>query len=258
MRGFRIELGEIEAAAAGAAEVREAMVLASGRTWAVRLVVLRVARRRGRSSDADDLEAGLGGMLPEYMVPAARVVMARALPLNAERKGGSQRRCRSPSARQRQAYEAPRGETEEALAAVWAQVLGVERVGREDNFFELGGHSLLAIQLLERIRRQGWAIEVRTLFRSRAGADFARATEQSEASERREVDRSGQRYPGGLRSTIAPDMLPLVELEPAQLRRIEAHVPGGAANIQDIYPLAPLQEGILFHHLMQAEGDVYV
>ncbi|WP_445234440.1 phosphopantetheine-binding protein, partial [Duganella rhizosphaerae] len=61
-------------------------------------------------------------------------------------------------------YEAPQGETEETLAAIWAELLKLERVGRHDNFFELGGHSLLAVALIERMRRAGVQTDVRALF----------------------------------------------------------------------------------------------
>jgi aryl carrier-like protein len=77
-------------------------------------------------------------------------------------------------------YEAPVGEVEERLAGIWAEVLKVERVGRQDNFFELGGHSLLAITLIERMRRVGLNTDVRALFATPTFAEFAAATEDVE------------------------------------------------------------------------------
>jgi aryl carrier-like protein len=75
----------------------------------------------------------------------------------------------------RRSYEAPLGEVEEALAEIWAEVLGVERVGRWDNFFELGGHSLLIVKLIERMRRRDLHVEVGTLFTKPIIADLAEA-----------------------------------------------------------------------------------
>ncbi|MBL3945345.1 hypothetical protein FH719_24165, partial [Bacteroides thetaiotaomicron] len=60
-------------------------------------------------------------------------------------------------------YEAPQGETERTLAALWSDLLGVERVGRHDNFFALGGHSLIAVQLIERLRQIGLTLAIRDL-----------------------------------------------------------------------------------------------
>ncbi|WP_445234403.1 phosphopantetheine-binding protein, partial [Duganella rhizosphaerae] len=70
-------------------------------------------------------------------------------------------------------YEAPQGETEETLAAIWAEVLKLERVGRHDNFFQLGGHSLLAVTLLAHMRRAGLPADVRTLFGTPTVAQLA-------------------------------------------------------------------------------------
>ncbi|MBB5020633.1 amino acid adenylation domain-containing protein, partial [Chitinivorax tropicus] len=135
-----------------------------------------------------------------------------------------------------------------------AEVLGVERVGRHDSFFALGGHSLLALTLLERMRQAGWAVSVKTLFQQPVLADFALALAE-EAVPMVVVPPNGI-APGC--TQITPQMLPLVTLTPAQLAAIAEQVPGGMANIQDIYPLAPLQEGILFHHRLQPVGDAYV
>ncbi|HYR12149.1 MAG TPA: condensation domain-containing protein, partial [Longimicrobium sp.] len=153
----------------------------------------------------------------------------------------------------RRSYEAPLGEVEAALAGIWAEVLGVERVGRWDHFFELGGHSLLAIKLIGRMRRVGLYMEVRALFTTPVLAELALAVSGASA----EVEVPANRIPEGCES-LTPQMLPLVELGQAEIDRIVAGVPGGAANVQDIYPLAPLQEGILFHYLMSEEGDPYL
>jgi hypothetical protein len=112
------------------------------------------------------------------MVPAAYVRLEQ-LPLG--RTGKLDRRALPApegDAFARSGYEAPAGEVEEALAEIWAEVLGVERVGRRDHFFELGGHSLLAVELVERMRRRGLHAEVRALFMTPAFADFAASTDQ--------------------------------------------------------------------------------
>jgi len=139
--------------------------------------------------------------------------------------------------------KAPRGEIEEVLAEIWQELLRVDRVGRQDNFFELGGHSLLIVQMKERLRRVGLSVEVRSIFESstltsarvHAGRQIGRA--RCGAAE---LD-----FRLGVRQSLHR-LLPLVDLEPEQIERIVQTVPGGAGNVQDIYPLAPLQEGFCF------------
>ncbi|ASI68649.1 non-ribosomal peptide synthetase [Diaphorobacter nitroreducens] len=252
IRGFRIELGEVEAQLLSQPEVREAVVVAKEGPGGARLVGY-VSAQAGQAIEAGELRERLGKQLPDYMVPSVLVVL-ESLPLNANGKV-DRKALPEPGFESEHEYEAPQGEVEEALAKIWAEVLGVERVGRHDNFFELGGHSLLALSVLERMRAQGLAVQVRTLFQQPELAAFAQAVAQNE--DRREVPVPPNLIPLDCLA-IQPEMLTLVELDAQQIRRVEVAVPGGAANIQDIYPLAPLQEGILFHHRLQQQGDAYV
>ncbi|HEU0052779.1 MAG TPA: condensation domain-containing protein, partial [Longimicrobium sp.] len=151
IRGFRIELGEIEARLAEHPAVREAVVLArEDEPGEKRLVAYVVG---DPAAGADVLRAHLGERLPEHMVPAAYVHL-EALPLT---PNGKVDREALPSpdgeAYARRGHEAPVGEVERALAEIWSEVLGVERVGRHDDFFELGGHSLLAVQMAARVQQ---------------------------------------------------------------------------------------------------------
>ncbi|MBW8859649.1 MAG: hypothetical protein JF570_07930, partial [Caulobacter sp.] len=152
----------------------------------------------------------------------------------------------------RGAYEAPEGEAETVLAGLWAELLGVERVGRRDSFFELGGHSLLAVRLLERLRRLGLGTGIRALFEHPRLSEFAATLGRS-----REVAVPANRIEPGSRE-ITPSMVPLAELSQAEIDRVVSTVPGGVGNVQDLYGLSPLQDGILFHHLLAEQGDPYL
>ncbi|HEX5725016.1 MAG TPA: amino acid adenylation domain-containing protein, partial [Longimicrobiaceae bacterium] len=182
IRGFRIELGEIEARLAEHAAVRDAVVLAREDAPGDRRLVAYCVADEGL--DVESLRAHLAERLPSYMVPAA-FVRLDAFPVTA---GGKVDRRALPApegdALATGGYEAPEGETEQALADIWAEVLRVERVGRRDSFFELGGHSLLAVQVISRVR-QRLAVEValRDLFTRPVLADFARGLETASRTE---------------------------------------------------------------------------
>jgi aryl carrier-like protein len=174
IRGFRIELGEIEARLAEHPSVREAVVLAREDTPGdKRLVAYYTSTAAGDTVSAEQLRSHLSAVLPEYMVPAA-CVRLESLPLT---PNGKLDRKALPApeadAYATRGYEAPQGEIEEKLAAVWADVLKLDKVGRQDNFFALGGHSLLAITLIERMRRNGLRVDVRTLFATPTLAQLA-------------------------------------------------------------------------------------
>ncbi|MDO9002591.1 MAG: amino acid adenylation domain-containing protein, partial [Aquabacterium sp.] len=266
IRGQRIELGEIEAQLAKSELVREAAVSVHqderGERWLVAHVVpadpslVAAAEAASLSAWREPLRAHLKLRLPEYMVPTFWLLLEK-LPLNANGKLDRKALSAPDASQSRGTYEAPRGEVEETIAGIWSEILRVDRVGRLDNFFELGGHSLMAIQLMERVRHHGWSMDVRTLFQHPSLGDFAQALAQGLGRRRQEVAVPANGIPHGCAS-IKADMVTLMTLDDEHLRAIEAAVPGGATNIQDIYPLAPLQEGILFHHLLKADADPYV
>ncbi|MCM2575750.1 phosphopantetheine-binding protein, partial [Achromobacter xylosoxidans] len=146
IRGLRIELGEIESALLAQPEVEQAAVLAQDGPSGARLVAYVVPA----TLEIATLRDALAARLPDYMVPAAFVPLA-SLPVNANGKL-DRRALPQASFIAQQAYEAPQGEVETALAAIWSQVLGAETVGRHDNFFELGGDSILSLQIVARLR----------------------------------------------------------------------------------------------------------
>ena len=151
VRGLRIELGEVEAQLLAQPEVREAVVVAQELPAGTRLVGY-VAPAPGHSADPALLRASLGRQLPDYMVPAAIVVLD-SLPLNANGKV-DRKALPAPEWSAGAAYEPPQGIVEQALAAIWSEVLCVDRIGRHDNFFELGGHSISALRVVSAARRR--------------------------------------------------------------------------------------------------------
>ena len=252
IRGFRIELGEIEAMLLQQPGIREAVVMARLEAGGTPQLVGYVKAEAREQLEIPELRRRLQDVLPEYMIPSFFVVLD-ALPQTPNGKV-DRRALPAPDVSEQNAphYVSPRTPTEEILTGIWADVLNVERVGVHDNFFELGGHSLLALTVLERLRQVGLSTDVRTLFMAPTVSALA-AVIGTEG----ELDVPPNRIPADC-VQLTPDMLSLVDLTPDQIAAIVRLVPGGARNIQDIYPLAPLQEGILFHHLLQESGDAYV
>ncbi|MEY4910318.1 MAG: hypothetical protein RL260_4036, partial [Pseudomonadota bacterium] len=189
IRGFRIEPGEIEAALQACPGVREAVVLARqdapdgpASTHSKRLVAY-VTCLTGFDLQPDALRTRLAACLPEYMVPAAYVLL-HALPLTPNGKL-DRRALPAPedSAFGVAAFEPPEGPIESTLAEIWCELLGVSQVGRQDNFFSLGGHSLLAVQLASRIRaRLALEVALAELFAHPGLAAFARVVQCAAAS----------------------------------------------------------------------------
>ncbi|RJS13574.1 non-ribosomal peptide synthetase, partial [Corallococcus sp. H22C18031201] len=173
VRGFRIELGEIEATLLSHPSVHETVVLAREDVPGDKRLVAYVAPRANQTLEVEALRAHLQQQLPEYMVPSAFVVL-EALPVTANGKLDRKALPAPDASLTASAYVAPRTLTEEKLAAVFAEVLRVERVGIHDDFFALGGHSLLATQLVSRVRSV-FAVEMalRVLFEAPTVATLA-------------------------------------------------------------------------------------
>ncbi|EIK63776.1 non-ribosomal peptide synthetase [Pseudomonas lactis] len=169
LRGLRIELGEIEARLLEHALVREAAVLAVDGKYLVGYLVLQDAADDWR----DRLSAHLAQHLPDYMVPAQWVLLEQ-MPLSPNGKLDRKALPKANAHVQAHEYVAPSSELEQQIAAIWAQVLEVERVGMNDNFFELGGHSLLATQVVVRLREQLHAeFDVKSIFTTPSLAEFS-------------------------------------------------------------------------------------
>ncbi len=170
VRGYRIELGEVQAALAGVPGVEHAVVIAREDRPGDKRLVGYVTSVTG-TLDPAGIRAQLAERLPAYMVPAA-VVPIEALPLTPNGKLDT-RALPAPEYTAGE-YRAPAGATEEILAGIYAQVLGIERVGADDSFFDLGGDSISSMQVVARARAAGLLFRPRDIFVEQTVARLAR------------------------------------------------------------------------------------
>ncbi|WPB94389.1 amino acid adenylation domain-containing protein [Streptomyces malaysiensis] len=228
IRGFRIELGEVEAAltahpdiAAAVADVREEQLVA----W---LVPAADRDLPGVSA----LREHVAGLLPSYMVPAVYTVLDE-VPLTVN--GKADRRALPDPARARleadTIYTAPRTPLERTVADVWAEVLGVARVGVHDNFFTLGGDSIRAVGITGTLRALGHETRVHAVFQRQTVAELAAHLAET-----------------------GPD--PLKPAEPFEMISPDdrAELP---ADAEDAYPLTATQAGMLYHLHLHPEAGIY-
>ncbi|OXI91163.1 non-ribosomal peptide synthetase [Burkholderia sp. AU31652] len=173
IRGYRVEPGEVSAAVRAAGPVAQAETLAIEHDGRLRLATF-VVMRDGATFDEAAVRAALAAKLPDYMVPAQFVALAR-LPVTANGKiDRAALRELAVAPVVTAAGDAPQGAVETVLAEVWQAVLKAPKVGRDDNFFELGGDSILVLQVIARARKRGVRFTPKQLFDGPTVAELAR------------------------------------------------------------------------------------
>ena len=244
VRGFRVELGEIEHTLASHPHVAEAVVVASpiaaGRSTQL---VAYVAPRDGRDLSPDEVERFATEFLPEYMVPRT-VVPVATLPRTpngkVDRDALPHPEVSSKDAGAR--YREPRSPTERTLAQIWAEVLGVDRVGIDDNFFDLGGDSIVSIQIVARANAAGVRIGAKDMFRGQTVEALARCA----MSGRRRAAAEQGRVMGTL--PLTPIQLWFLELQPADPDHFDQAMLLEAPADVDVDALSAALEALTDHH----------
>ncbi|TWT10294.1 non-ribosomal peptide synthetase, partial [Reyranella sp. CPCC 100927] len=185
IRGFRVELGDVEAAVRACTGVREAVVTVADAGVAGRLIA-HLTIDSSVDVTATTLRRELGGKLPAFMLPAAFVVL-EALPRLPNGKV-DRRSLPAPIVASDVEHVAARTATEAALCEIWADVLGVPKVGTRDDFFLLGGHSLLAVRIVSRLRQKlGRDVPLRTVFAHPVLADLATEVDRAASTTERAI-----------------------------------------------------------------------
>jgi acyl-coenzyme A synthetase/AMP-(fatty) acid ligase/aryl carrier-like protein len=181
IKGFRIELGEVEAALLAQPGIRQAVAVVRKLAGVDRLLAY-VAPQPELAPDLPAVQRALAASLPAYMVPG-KIRLLPALPLNPngkiDRKALPQEEAADAPGT---VGEPPEGELELLIAQSWQAVLGVSSIGRHDNFFELGGDSILSLQIIARLRQDGWKLTPKQLFEQQTIAALAQVAQPAEAS----------------------------------------------------------------------------
>ncbi|WP_050759998.1 non-ribosomal peptide synthetase [Pseudoalteromonas tunicata] len=261
IRGFRVELGEIQNRINALDDVEQSLVVCrkdqSDNASIVAYVELKQATPSDQhATDANQIASELQSALPAYMVPST-FVFVQEWPLTSNGKIDKRALPEPDLSFRLQSYVAPSGLKQLLLTKIWSELLGIDasKISSEANFFELGGHSLLMMKIHAQLKKAGFEGETQAIFKAQTLADMALALRASGETVAYQV-------PANIipvdADSITPQMLPLIELTQHELEKVCQRVPGGAKNIQDIYPLASLQQGILFAHTLEQEFDPYV
>ncbi|MFB8009814.1 phosphopantetheine-binding protein, partial [Nocardia sp. NPDC056000] len=214
IRGFRIELGEIETALTQCAGVVQSVVVARTDGGGVPRLVGYVVAQPDTDLKGGGLRSALAQSLPGHMVPSAVLVLDR-IPLSLNGKV-DRRALPAPDFGALASARVPRDAREETLCALFAEVLGVERVGIDDSFFDLGGDSILSIRLVTLARTTGARITLRDIFIHQTPAELSAAVEWLTAAELAAADAAAR----------VQDHEPLVDMSQDELDDIENFLEG--------------------------------
>ncbi|MGJ7517642.1 non-ribosomal peptide synthase/polyketide synthase [Pseudomonas baetica] len=234
IRGFRIELGEIEACLVEHAGVREAFVIDREGPAGRQLVGYVVPRDplADEQDLRDALTAHLRSRLPAHMLPAHLMCLA-ALPLTPNGKLDRLGLPAPEATRQREDQVAAASPAEALLVEIWKELLGLESVGVTENFFELGGDSIISLQAVSRAGQRGLVFSPKQLFEQQTIRALAAVASSREAA--------------------------LVQAPKVEAFALVSHIDIAArVGLQDLYPLSPMQQGMLFHCLDSPELNPYV
>ncbi|WP_050507433.1 non-ribosomal peptide synthetase [Pseudomonas syringae] len=245
IRGFRIEPGEIESRLHAQPLIRAAAVLvqpaASGEQLVAYIVlVVPVGDAAGQTALREQIRSALRKDLPDYMVPA-QLIFLDQLPLTPNGKL-DRKALPLPDASQSQGiYVAPQTDVQRRIATIWQDVLKLEQVGISANFFDLGGDSIISIQLVSRARQQGIEFSPKDLFQHQTIEQLASVARITTPETDKQPAQDDQAF--ALSGLTTPQL---------------AALPVPLALIEDIYPLSPMQQGMLFYTLEANEAALYL
>ncbi len=239
LRGFRIELGEIEAALRAHPLVRDAVASVQEDSHDEKRLVAYLVIENGSAPAPVDFRQFLKERLPDYMLPSALFVLDK-LPLTSS--GKADRKALPKIDREliepQESYVPPSTLTEKTLAEIWRSVLGLERVGINDNFFEIGGDSILSMRVVIDARKSGIELRPKDIFAHQTIAELAAFADSHK----------------GRQAALQKRHDPTINL--VNHREVNALLADGEP-VEDVYPLTPVQEGMLFHSAYSPESELY-
>ncbi|WP_052380037.1 MULTISPECIES: non-ribosomal peptide synthetase [unclassified Pseudoalteromonas] len=259
IRGFRIELGEIEQQIAKYPEVDSVIVLTKvspSKTMYLQAYI-KFKSVNENSENIKLLKAYLKQVLPDYMLPQHLVAITN-WPLTINGKIDKKSLPEPDLADELNRFIAPSTQQEALIVEVCSQLLNIDssELSLSANFFEWGGHSLLIMKLNASLKAKGFDVSISELFKAENLQQMAKLLVDNTEINQEDIS---SKIPD-ICDCVTPQMIDLAALSQDEIIAISNRLPGGMANIQDIYPLAPLQEGILFiHKLSEAkQADPFI